>query len=128
MKTKMTVKDMAEKVGITERAMYYRLKRWCKKRLKEPAHWPQTLGGVRKRGHQWENTEQVTAERWAEIRWTLEVVPSAAMVAEAFPDVTRGAIVDLANGRTDRIPGYDQAAVDAAYEALNKDLVRVTGL
>lgn len=128
MKKRMTVKQMAKMAGITERAMYYRRKRWPKSRLAEPGIWPQVLGGVKKKDHRWEDAEDLPAQRWAEIRWALEVVPSATMVAEAFPDVARGAIVDLANGRTDRIPGYDQAAVDAAYEALNKDLVRVTGL
>ena len=125
---KLTVKQIAELTGLTPRAVSYRkAKGWKGKKLLQPGIWPQVLGGARKRGAKWD-VEDVPAQRWAEIRWALEVVPSAVMVAEAFPELPRGAVNDFANGRYDRLPGFDPEAVEAAYQALDKDNVRVTGL
>jgi len=127
MSCRKTIKQKAAELGITDRAYYYRKARgWRGKQLNQPGIWPKTLGGRKPAGHVWD--APVSPQRWAEIRWALELLESAELVAVAFPDVPKGAVVAFSKGHYDRLAGFDSAAVDAAYQALDKDNVRGSAL
>lgn len=123
---KKTIKQKAAELGITARAYYYRKARgWRGARLNQPGIWPKTLGGRRPEGYQW---EAVPPDVWAEIKWALEVVPSASMIAAAYPDVPQGAVFAFAKGEYDKLAGFDPEAVEEAYQALDKDNIKVHAL